>query len=602
MNKSDNSEVYRVLASIVNFSDDGIITKTLEGVITSWNRGAEKIFGYKAHEVIGKHISVLIPPDRLEEEPEIIARIRRGELVDHYETQRRRKVGSMVHISLVVSATKDDDGNIIGILKIARDITLKKRADEIQKRMADIITLSDDGIYTKTMDGVITSWNKGAEKIYGYPRSEMVGKHVSLLIPPQRFDEEPMIMDRIARGESIDHYETERVTRDGKIVNISLSVSPVKESGERITGALIVARDITLTKRATERETWLASIINFSDDAIISKTLEGIITSWNRGAERIFGYTPDEVIGKHISILIPPGRTDEEPEIISKVSRGQYIHHYVTERMRKDGTTVNISLTVSPVKNAHGNIVGVSKIARDITEQKKREDEIKMLNRELEAFNYTVAHDLRSPLRAVMNYSQILLDKHTAVLPDDARHMVGRIVRQSQRMDVLIEDLMALSRLGLQPLEKSTIDMAALVKETVDEIQAHENGKRLEINIHTLHNAWGDRSLLKQVWDNLIGNAVKYSRKTSAAIIIDIGYTLADNNIVFYVRDNGIGFDMNYAPKLFKAFQRLHNNSEYEGTGIGLAIVDQIISKHGGKVWAEATPGQGATFYFSLPQ
>ena len=602
MNKSDNSEVYRVLASIVNFSDDGIITKTLEGVITSWNRGAEKIFGYKAHEVIGKHISVLIPPDRLEEEPEIIARIRRGELVDHYETQRRRKDGSMVHISLVVSATKDDDGNIIGILKIARDITLKKRADEIQKRMADIITLSDDGIYTKTMDGVITSWNKGAEKIYGYPRSEMVGKHVSLLIPPQRFDEEPMIMDRIARGESIDHYETERVTRDGKIVNISLSVSPVKESGERITGALIVARDITLTKRATERETWLASIINFSDDAIISKTLEGIITSWNRGAERIFGYTPDEVIGKHISILIPPGRTDEEPEIISKVSRGQYIHHYVTERMRKDGTTVNISLTVSPVKNAHGNIVGVSKIARDITEQKKREDEIKMLNRELEAFNYTVAHDLRSPLRAVMNYSQILLDKHTAVLPDDARHMVGRIVRQSQRMDVLIEDLMALSRLGLQPLEKSTIDMAALVKETVDEIQAHGNGKRLKINIHTLHNAWGDRSLLKQVWDNLIGNAVKYSRKTSAATIIDIGYTLADNNIVFYVRDNGIGFDMNYAPKLFKAFQRLHNNSEYEGTGIGLAIVDQIISKHGRKVWAEATPGQGATFYFSLPQ
>ena len=600
MGLEDDSRISRVLASIVDFSDDAIITKTLDGHITSWNRGAEKIFGYSADEVIGKHITILFPPERLDEEPRILESIRNGHIVDHYETERVRKDGSIVHLSLIISATRDANGQIIGILKVGRDITIKRRTEEVESRMADIIRLSDDAIYTKSLQGVITTWNAGAEKIFGYTRQEAIGKNVKMLIPQGRWDEEPMIIQRVSQGESIEHYETERVSKSGKIINMSLSVSPVKGSTGGVTGVLLVGRDITHKRKEAELQNWLASIINFSDDAIISKTLEGFITSWNIGAERIFGYSAGEVIGKHVSILIPAGRIDEEPEIIRKVSSGQYIDHYVTQRRRKDGSIVDISLTVSPVKDAEGRIVGVSKIARDITQQKRADEAIRVLNRELEAFSYTVAHDLRSPLRSVLSYSEMLLNRHGALIPEDGRQMLDRIIRQSQRMDILIRDILALSQLGAQALQKTQVDMEALAKEAVEEARVHYAGRSITITLKPIPPVHGDRSVLKQVWANLIGNAVKYSRH-KAETSIEVGSTAADEGTIYYVKDNGIGFDMTYAAQVFKAFQRLHNHKEYEGTGVGLAIVEQIVVKHGGRVWAEAQPGEGATFFFLLP-
>jgi PAS domain S-box-containing protein len=600
MSGSGNKDVYHILTDIVNFSDDAIVTKTLDGIITSWNRGAEKIFGYKAAEIIGKHISILIPPEKLEEEPEILRKIARGEFVDHYETNRVRKDGSRVHISLTLSPTKDPDGNVMGILKIARDITVRRKAEEIQARMADIINLSDDAIITKTLQGIVTSWNHGAEKIFGYSKQEVIGKNVSLLIPPGKRDEEPEIIEKVSKGNYINHYETQRLRKDGTLVHISLSVSPIKDSSGAVTGILKIARDVTLRQEAEETQRRLASIINFSDDGIVSKNLDGIITSWNAGAEKIFGYSSEEVIGKPITIIIPPEKLHEEPEILRKIRSGEYIHHYVTDRVRKDGSIVHISLTVSPIKDRNGKVTGISKIARDITEQKKKEMEIKFLNQELEAFNYSVAHDLRSPLRSILNYSQMLQERYGPVLEQDGGQIIERIIRKSQRMDVLIHDLLMLSRLGRKELHKTDIDVESMVREIVDELKAQSNLALPDIRFRDLGHAYGDKSLLKQVWENLISNAIKYSRKKDVATI-EIGTTTANNSVTYYIKDNGVGFDMKYADKLFSPFQRLHNTSDYEGTGIGLAIVQQIISKHGGNTWAEGKAGEGATFYFSLP-
>ena len=593
-------EVQARMADIINFSDDAIITKTLEGIITSWNRGAEKVFGYHKKEAIGKHISMLIPEGRLDEEPKIIDKIKMGEYIDHYETERKRKDGTLIHISLTVSPIKDSKGRITGVSKIARDITLRKKAEEMQSWFASIVKFSDDAIISKTLDGIISSWNRGAQNIFGYTREEVIGKHVSILIPPGYLDEEPAIIERIRRGDYIDHYETVRVRKDGTTIPISLTVSPIRDADGNIVGVSKIARDISARKRSDELMARLAAVVNHSDDAIITKTLDGIITSWNRGAQRIFGYLPEEAIGKHVSILIPAGRIDEEPQIIEKVTRGDTMSHYETERVRKDGSIVHISLTVSAIKDPHGRVIGASKIARDISEKKKREQEILELNRELEAFSYSASHDLKAPLRVIKSYSEILKNEYASHLDEQGQNMLAKIMRNCDRMNKLIENLFAFSQSARQTLTHTTINTHALVSDLLDELVAPQRNRDIHVTLHELQSISGDENMLRHVWQNLISNALKYTGKKNPATI-EIGCQPSGNEMVFYIRDNGVGFDMHHSGKLFHAFERLHNSSDFEGTGIGLAIVQRIIARHGGRVWAEGNLNEGAVFYFSLP-
>lgn len=367
------------LAAIVESSDDAIIAKDLDGIISTWNRGAEKIFGYTAEEAIGQPVTMLIPEGRRDEESVILDRIRSGEKIDHYETVRQRKDGTLLDVSLTVSPLRDAGGNIVGASKIARDITQRKKAEEAQARLAAIVATSDDAIISKDLNGVITSWNRGAEQIYGYTPEEAIGKPVTMLIPQERLDEEPRILERIRRGEKINHYETVRRRKDGTFLNISLTVSPLRDARGNIVGASKVARDITQRKQAEEAQSRLAAIVATSDDAIISKDLNGIINSWNRGAEQIFGYTPEEAIGKPVTMLIPEERLDEEPGILERIRRGEKIDHYETIRRHKDGTLLNISLSVSPITDANGKVIGASKISRDITARKRQEERLRLL-------------------------------------------------------------------------------------------------------------------------------------------------------------------------------------------------------------------------------
>jgi PAS domain S-box-containing protein len=366
-----------VLAAIVQSSDDAIISKDLNGIIRSWNKGAERIFGYTAEEAVGKPVSMLAVPERVEEIPDIIERIRRGEKVDHYNTQRQTKDGRVLDISLTVSPLRDASGAIIGASKVARDVTLQKYAAVLQERLAAIVESSDDVIISKDLNGIIQSWNRGAERIFGYTAEEAIGKPVSMLAVPERVEEIPNIIERIRRGEKVDHYNTQRQTKDGRVLDISLTVSPLRDASGAIIGASKVARDVTDEKRRAELQERLAAIVQSSDDAIISKDLSGIIRSWNNGAERIFGYTAEEAIGKPVSMLAVPERVEEIPNIIERIRRGEKVDHYETKRQAKDGRILNISLTVSPIRNAAGEIIGASKIARDITEWKHAEQALR---------------------------------------------------------------------------------------------------------------------------------------------------------------------------------------------------------------------------------
>ncbi len=266
-----------------------------------------------------------------------------------------------------------------------RDITLPSQAAELNSRLAAIVESADDAIISKTLQGIVTSWNQAAERIFGYQAREMLGNSITLLIPEDRAHEEEAILSRIKRGERIERYATERIRKDGKRILVSLTISPLRDASGAIVGASKIAHDITEQRRADEMRARLAAIVESSEDAIVSKTLEGIITSWNRGAQQVFGYAAEEVIGQSVTILFPPELLPEEQQILGHIRQGQPIRHYETERVRKDGQRIIISLTVSPIKDARGQIIGASKIARDITQQRQQQEALRANEQKLRA-------------------------------------------------------------------------------------------------------------------------------------------------------------------------------------------------------------------------
>lgn len=371
------------LAAAVSSSDDAIISNTLDGVITSWNAGAERIFGYTADEMVGRPSTALIPLELRQEEEEIIGRISRGEPTTNYETVRLAKEGRRVDISLTVSPILDGQGRVAGVSRIARDISERKRHELDLARLAAIVCSSDDAIVSKKLDGFVTTWNGGAERIFGYTADEMIGRHITTIIPPELYDEEREIIARLSRGERIEHFETVRIAKDGRRINVSLTISPMRDASGKIVGASKIARDITERRRHEIELARMAAIVSSSDDAIISKTLQGFITSWNFGAERTFGYTAEEMLGRHITTIIPPELHEEEERIIGQLAKGERIEHYETVRLAKDGRRLDISLTVSPIRDSAGRVIGASKVARDVTERKRAEETQQLLVDEL---------------------------------------------------------------------------------------------------------------------------------------------------------------------------------------------------------------------------
>jgi PAS domain S-box-containing protein len=364
------------LAAVIDSADDAIITKTLEGRITSWNRGAERIFGYTADEAVGKPVTILIPEDHLDEEPSILARIRSGQRIEHYETVRVRKDGTLVNISLTVSPIRRPDGTVIGASKIARDVTEQRRAQETLRAQAEVISQAYDAIFLRDSSNLITLWNQGAERIYGYTPEEALGRSPHDLlntVPPVPLEE---IYERL-RTEGSWEGELLHTRKDGVQIVAETRWATVRDGQGEIASVLEITRDVTERRRAEMRLRQAAAIVENSDDAIISKDLDGIIQSWNPGAERLYGYTAEEAVGQSVTLLIPEDRSDEEPHILSRIRVGQRVDHYETVRQRKDGTLLNVSLTVSPVRDSEGRVIGASKIARDITARKRAEVELR---------------------------------------------------------------------------------------------------------------------------------------------------------------------------------------------------------------------------------
>ncbi|MEO5375352.1 MAG: transporter substrate-binding domain-containing protein [Alphaproteobacteria bacterium] len=376
--------------------------------------------------------------------------------------------------------------------------------------------------------------------------------------------------------------------------------------------------DITELTMAREEVSKLAMIVASADEAIIGRFLDGTIFSWNRGAEALYGYAAGEVVGTRGEVMTPPDMDDPFGDMLQRIRDGQTIRGHETKRVRKDGQVIDVSFTLSPFPNALGEIVGVSMISRDITERKRLERELHELNNdleirvkertaelelmvnELEAFSYTISHDLRTPLRAVDGYSRILSEEYADRLDDDGRRLIGVIRDNTAHMGQLISDILEFSRVGRKTAQTKVLDLGPMFEQVFTDLLPSAAERRPCLEIGSMPMAWGDSSLLRQVVINLLSNAIKFSRGQPDAIITVGGYP-SDGENVYFVKDNGVGFDMTFASKLFGVFERLHPSGQFEGTGIGLAIVKRIISRHGGRVWAEGKVNEGAVFYFSLP-
>jgi PAS domain S-box-containing protein len=356
----------------------------------------------------------------------------------------------------------------------------------------------------------------------------------------------------------------------------------------------------------------LAAIVESCDDAIIGETLDGTIVSWNPGAERIYGYSTDEAQGRPRAILVPPDCPDEETEAFARVRGGERVDCLETVRRTKDGRTIAVSLRVSPIEDSQGRIIGVSTIARDITDRKRAEKELEELNerlegavedltranKELQNFAHITAHDLKTPLRAITTLADWLSTDYAERLDERGREQIGLLVTKARQMAALIDDILEYSRLGQETADKQQLDLNAIVSAVITEIAPPEN-----IRISTegeLPTIMAGKTHAIQIFQNLIGNAVKYMDKPDGRIIV--GCTEQNGSWKFSVADNGPGIEPKHFERVFEMFQTLAPREGIDSTGIGLSIVKKLVELDGGRVWVESTPGQGSTFFFTLPR
>ena len=372
-------------------------------------------------------------------------------------------------------------------------------------------------------------------------------------------------------------------------------------------------------KLAAELKSRLAAIIESTDDAVVSKTLDGIVSSWNSGAERLFGYTAKEMIGRSITTIIPEERLPEEREILDRIVRGQPTEHFETVRRRKDGSRVDVSLTVSPIKDAEGRVVGASKIARDITESKRTREEIRRMNvlleervqertrslqetvQELDSFAYTVAHDLRAPLRSIHSFGDILLEDCAPKLSGDEQKYLREMVAAGARMDNLISDLLNYSRLTRQDIPLAPVELGPVVDRVLQELKTELTERKAVVRVQgPLPAVEGCETLLGQVMNNLISNAVKFVERGTVPQVGIRAERIGPDRLRLLVEDNGIGIEKEYRDRLFRVFERLHTRDAYPGTGIGLAIVRRAAERMGGSAGFDSVPGKGSRFWIEL--
>jgi len=477
-----------------------------------------------------------------------------------------------------------------------------------------IVASAEDAIIGKTIKGIVQSWNPGAERLYGYTAEEMIGQDMTVLLPPDRADEEKFILARIARGERVSHFDAVRLRKDGRLVNVSLAISPIIGRDGTVLGASHVARDITAGSELELVRARLAAIVESSDDAIISKDLNGIVRTWNKGAERIYGYAALEMIGRSMALLLPPDRLDEEAAILQRLGNGERVDHFETARLRKDGSRIEVSLTISPVYDKDCNVMGASHVARDITERRNIETQ-RLHAQKLESLGVLaggVAHDFNNLLTGILGNASLVAE---SLHPANPNHRIlNECIQAAERAAQLTRQLLAYAGKGRFVTE--TIDLSALVQEISALIQTSIS-RKVQVRLDLAHNLpliEADPGQLQQVVMNLIINAAEAIGDevglvvcTTAAQSVDDAYLKAlgpegqhirpGTYVTLEVNDSGSGMDEGTLSRIFEPFF----STKFTGRGLGLAAVSGIVHGHKGALNVYTAPGKGSTFKVLFP-
>jgi PAS domain S-box-containing protein len=505
------------------------------------------------------------------------------------------------------AVVRDGEGRIVAGINLLMDITDRKNAEiEANTQFRAIVETTPECVKIVAPDGALLFMNAPGLGMVGAPSADAVmGKSVYDLVAPEDRDRFREFNARICQGEKA-ALEFDIVGLQGHRHQMESHAAPLRHvNGSTV--HLAITRDVTERKQAERASLLLSAIVESSDDAIISKDLNAVITSWNMGAERMFGYTAAEAVGQPVTILIPLDRLEEEPKILARLRRGERVDHFETVRRRKDGTLLDISLTISPIRDVRGAIVGASKIARDISarkraeaEQKRVQEELRRANQDLEQFAFSATHDLQEPLRTIRIYSELLAQSYGEVLAGDGLEFVRYLRNGATRMQTLVRDLLAYTQLTNFDKPDQTADANEGLKTAISNLAAAVSESGALITVAPLPSLPVHGTHLQQLFQNLIGNAIKY-RSPERTPEVHVTAERQNEYWVFAVTDNGIGIAPEYKENIFGLFKRLHTSDKYSGTGIGLAICQRIVDRYHGRIWVESKLGQGSTFRFTLP-
>ncbi|MDP3970176.1 MAG: PAS domain S-box protein [bacterium] len=580
--------------SLIEASLDPLITISTEGKVMDVNEATVKVTGVSRKKIIGSDFFDYFTDP--EEARLGYQQVFKEGVVRDYPLTIKNPLGD---VDVLYNATvyKDRLGNVLGAFAAARDVTLRKEAEEqLHETSAyarSLIEASVDPFITISPEGKITDVNEAMIQVTGVAREWIIGTDFSAYFT-EPHKAQAGYRQVLKEGEVRD-FPLSIHNASGKITDVSFNASVYKDAEGLVRGIFAVARDVTETKKLLY---YARSLIEVSQDPLITISPEGKITDVNKAAIKVTGVTREVLVGSDFSNYFT------DPQKAHEAYKQSFEHGFITDYSltikSKEGQLTDVLFNASVYKDEKGNVLGVTAIARDYTVAKKAKEETLSVNKELELFSSAVSHDLRAPLVAINGFSEMLVEDYAPKLDEEGKMMLSSIRQSTQLMGKLIDDLLAFSKAGIGEMTMNDVEMTAMVKTIFEELKSANPSRNIILNIAELPRTRVDSALMTQVWTNLISNAIKYTKNKKEAVI-DVTFMTEKGEIIYAVKDNGVGFDMKYIDKLFTAFHRLYNQEEFEGTGIGLVTVKRIIERHSGRVWAEGKEGEGATFYFALP-